>query len=212
MKATRSSIEKTTEIISTFVEELRSRPTTNVPILSKYDVLLTSLKETPECKTSPFIDVMLPFTVSLYPQHLGTIKESVQEIIDSYLLTSYVHGGFQGIIMCYKNFALPEKNKITFDSGIVTVRLQLECIVFYPTINTYLIGQISQQSHDHIALLLFGIFNVKVNSELVRERLLKKIEENTMVRFKIRGMNFNHNPPIIEGDMTDAQSKVIRVE
>ncbi|BFU21434.1 hypothetical protein EHI8A_077400 [Entamoeba histolytica HM-1:IMSS-B] len=212
MKVKQISLEETTEAISNFIEELRTRPTTNISILSKYDILLNGLRASPENEKTPFIDCELPFSISLYPHHLKNIKGSIQEIIDSYLLTSYVNGTFQGIIMSYKNFKVPEKTKTSFDSGILTIRLKLNCIVFRPVINTYLIATVCQKSFDHIALLVYGIFNVKVSTDLVRERLSPKLQIDVLARFKIRGMNFNHNPPIIEGEMNDSHCKILKVE
>ncbi|KAL7718860.1 RPA43 OB domain-containing protein [Entamoeba marina] len=206
------SLEETTDLVTTFVQELREKPTSNISILSKFDVFVGALQELPETESTPFVECILPFTISLYPHRLSDIKEAIHEIIDNYLLTPYVNDGVEGIFIMYKEMKIPKATTVAFDSSVLTIQLRLKCVLFVPSINTHLIGYVSQKSFDHHALLLYGVFNVNVSNELIRERVKVKLEINSYVRFKVRGMSFNCNPPIIEGDMSDNHSKLLKME
>ncbi|KAL7716519.1 RPA43 OB domain-containing protein [Entamoeba marina] len=198
------SLEETTDLVTTFVQELREKPTSNISILSKFDVFVGALQELPETESTPFVECILPFTISLYPHRLSDIKEAIHEIIDNYLLTPY-------------EMKIPKATTVAFDSSVLTIQLRLKCVLFVPSINTHLSLntynlQMIYKYFDHHALLLYGVFNVNVSNELIRERVKVKLEINSYVRFKVRGMSFNCNPPIIEGDMSDNHSKLLKME
>ncbi|ELP83413.1 hypothetical protein EIN_374280 [Entamoeba invadens IP1] len=212
MSAKHISHETTTEIVEKFATRLKTRENCNVSIVSKYKIFLDALCASPESEVSPFVECKLPFLISFYPQHLNDINGTIESTLDTYLLSSYINGGVQGILLSYDSFETPTKSQISFDEGVITIPLVLNCVLFVPTLNTYLIGSISQKSFDHVALLVFGIFNVFISNSKIRERLIKKVAQGVLVRFKVVGMNLHHNPPIFEGELSDDKCKIVKIE
>lgn len=134
----RISLDDTSSKVAKFVENLKAKPTTNSAVLSKYDLLVNALQEIPETEVSPFVHLKLPFVVNIYPHRLSDLENALNETIDKYLLTSYVNGSIEGILLSYKEIKVPDYSQIYFDSGIITIHLVLDCVLFCPSINNYL--------------------------------------------------------------------------
>ena len=203
------TIDETLKHVTKFTEKLAAGDAATQTILSKYHVFLDALKNTPACD-SPFVRCTVPIAVQLYPHQLADVEAAVNQYVNSCLLTCYASQALEGILLMYRHIVIPPKNQIQFNSPVLIVRIHVDCIFFTPKVDSFLVACVSQRGYDFVGLLLFGIFNVSITTENIRQALLPKLKVQTFARFQVKANFFNCNPPIIEGSMLKEHCKVMK--
>lgn len=70
---------------------------------------------------------------------------------------------FKGIVVCYYDLEIPEEiGQIYYDKPHVNFSVKAKFLVFTPEVGQILVGQVNKVGHDHIGLLVHGVFNVTI--------------------------------------------------
>lgn len=118
--------------------------------------------------SSPWRQTKLSLVVSLFPSALSNVSQHLHESIRSMLLK--YSDGMEGVLLAF------DKVSIIGNQGIIRNELahihytvQMNALIFSPTIGTPLTGVVNECFPSHVGMLVHSFFNAMVPAEQLEE-------------------------------------------
>jgi DNA-directed RNA polymerase subunit E'/Rpb7 len=159
-KKSRDSMESTDSTINVKTDDV----TTTVATLKQHD---DAVKKSVD-ESSPFFHTRLSLVVSLYPAALANVTVHVTESIRSMLLKFSDNIG--GVLLAFENVNIVRKEGVILNElPPIHYSVEMDGLVFCPTIGTELQGVVNECFPSHVGLLVHRFFNAMVPAEQLEE-------------------------------------------
>jgi hypothetical protein len=159
-KKSRDSTESTDSTTNIKTEDIT---TTAAPIKPHNDAVKKSVNA-----LSPFFHKRLSLVVSLYPAALANVTAHVTESIRSMLLKFSDNMG--GVLLAFDKVNIVRKQGVILNElPPIHYTVEMDGLVFCPTIGTELQGVVNECFPSHVGLLVHRFFNAMVPAEQLEE-------------------------------------------
>ena len=103
--------------------------------------------------------------LQLPPMFTANIQEGIAQKLNQTLLLRY-NKQLCGIVVAYSNIRLLQKSaRIRCECPFLQFRICVDVLVFSPSPGDRLTGRVKKQSHDHIGLLVDGVFSCSLSAK-----------------------------------------------
>lgn len=166
-----------------------------------------------------YVRLRIQGVAHLHPAFLADPQRGIKLYLSRFLL-KYIPE-LQGFWLAFDKSSLTLIEDVGFvyeadRYGIISVRLQLDVLLFRPIPSALLIGEIQQIRPSHVSLLVLGLFNCTLRKKTLQTRF-KEGEENKLIdketghillkgdkiQFKVIRCTFMDDTVSLEGSISD---------
>jgi len=113
-----------------------------------------------------FKEVSAKLYIHLSPAQLSDLFAGIDVQLNKYLLKYNESMG--GVVISYSDVEVLQRcGKILYDNPFIHFYIAAKFLVFSPSIGSNLVGTVNKVSQGHIGLLVYGVFNASISSDLL---------------------------------------------
>ena len=147
--------------------------------------------------------VKMPLHLS--PAFLDQPMEGIREQLNRSVMR-YVEA-HEGVLLSYTGLRMGRPTgRISYDAPEIHVRVEFEAKFFSPKVDNVIQGTVSRIGHDHIALLVMGVFNATVPLPAGWDPDSPSLQPDQSALFVVNAVKNNNGLLTMTGELTDAEA------
>ncbi|KAL0221236.1 hypothetical protein RCL1_001090 [Eukaryota sp. TZLM3-RCL] len=117
-------------------------------------------------------------TIFVAPNQLKNIPQSISDLLHSGLFK--YNRSCQGVLLAFNNLQILDRyGQYVDDSPFLSVKVSVDYIYFVPSVGSKLPGVVTAIAEDHIALLVYGVWQASISSNLLSQTHVYSYDDNS---------------------------------